>query len=189
MRVFVGVLGFVGIVAACGGAVQGDPQCGDVSLSCSNGARCIQNVDDCGPRTFSCTCASSQWQCEHVDCVHPTPTPTTCPVGGAHNGDACSIKGMDCQPAEIPKCGDAYPPCTCDGSKFVCQQFKCPPCPDPSTVKDGESCLNAGIYSNCPGFDACGDATTCTCVPSGGNLWHCGGTCTNDGGPIDASGG
>lgn len=134
-------------------------------------------VGACGGTTQNATCDGSA--------CSDSSEPMSCPLTGVHEGDRCIEKGASCSPAETPKCGDAIPPCFCDGMKWSCNLTKCPPCPDPSTVREGTSCLNAGIYANCPGFDACGTAITCTCVPSGGNLWTCGGTCK----PMDAGGG
>ncbi len=181
----------VGIIAACGGQVQGthrecpsDPS----NASCSSGDTCSLSVPGCNGQTsaVSCSCENGYFACPDIGIAcPPTTPPSPADCTGVTPGAACGSEGQSCPNTQFPKCGDVVYPCTCTNSRWQCPQPTCPQCADPKTIHAGANCGGQGPMS-CPGTDECGGQGICTCMgPSW--IWYCSGGCVDGGGPPDAS--
>jgi hypothetical protein len=189
-----GAWGFViAVIAACGGHVEGEndvkPCPTDMSRSsCSNNQRCALPTQGCrGTTTITCDCVNGDWACPDIGiaCPPDDPPPPNQTCGDIGPGGFCSSPGQVCYSGLMPKCGNGPTRCTCTGGVWACDEPKCPKCPSPSAVIEGQSCGGSGPNS-CQGIDSCGDPTLCFCMGPQWT-WSCQSTqgCA-DGGFVDA---
>ena len=101
---------------------------------------------------------------------NPNPNPS-CGSNGVSAGDSCSVKGEQCWSNEPLYCTDIPPSCTCDGSTWQCQVYKCPACPAAGTMVDGDVCSETRF--DCPSTMTCAGETVTTYCSCMAGTWSC----------------
>jgi hypothetical protein len=201
MRHFAGtvalVLPFLAALACGGrvGVVGGSVSCpsaeavGSGAACTSDGQTCSGTVSVCGSAdTEDCTCAAGVWSCPAFagpSCVETCPT-----TNGVQPGASCDLSTQGACTVEITTtaCDGtiAVGSCSCEANGQGGATWGCglsvpecddagPPCPDPSTVVQGNACAVSSQLqcdSATPVFDCEGNAIEVSCDCLGG-AWSC----------------